>query len=172
MAPLRTSATNHSTSWRAHSTFTVCFRHSASLYRWISYQWLHWLRSCRCQFHSHSCDMQRKAPEWVSSIFQAEGQAILQAIRFATTIVPKPKFIEIFSDSRAALVSSLCALHQPVSWCSHSALLPWQPSSALLDRRGHQGNEIVDLLAKNALYEKCRFFFPTILLEKRHNDKM
>jgi Reverse transcriptase-like len=41
------------------------------------------------------------------SISQAGGQAILQGLRFATEMSPPPKSIEIFSDSRVALISSL-----------------------------------------------------------------
>ena len=41
------------------------------------------------------------------SIFQAEGQALLQAIRFASSMSPQPDLVEILSDSRAALITSL-----------------------------------------------------------------
>jgi ribonuclease HI len=86
------------------------------------------------------------------SIFQAEGQAILQAIRFARTITPKPSFVEIFSDSRAALMSSLSSEHVTspfhevrtllLSLCNHVQLF-W-----IAGHHGHLGNEIADLLAK------------------------
>jgi ribonuclease HI len=86
------------------------------------------------------------------SIFQAEGQAILQAIRFATSMVPKPSLVEIFSDSRAALISSVSSdrvtspFHDVrtllLSHCNQVQLF-W-----IAGHRGHQGNEIADLLAK------------------------
>ena len=86
------------------------------------------------------------------SIFQAEGQAILQAIRFAITIVPKPSFIEIFSDSRAALISSLTSERITSPFHDVRTLLISLGNQIQLfwiaGHRGHLGNEIADSLAK------------------------
>jgi len=86
------------------------------------------------------------------SIFQAEGQAILQAIRFALTIVPKPSFVEIFSDSRAALIASLTSERVTSPFHDVRTLLLSLHNQVQLfwiaGHRGHLGNEIADLLAK------------------------
>ena len=86
------------------------------------------------------------------SIFQAEGQAILQAIRFAITIVPKPSFIEIFSDSRAALISSLTSERITSPFHDVRTLLISLGNQIQLfwiaGHRGHLGNEFADSLAK------------------------
>jgi ribonuclease HI len=88
----------------------------------------------------------------VCSIFQAEGQAILQAIRFATSMVPKPSHVEIFSDSRAALLSSVSSDRVTSPFHDVRTLLLTHRKQVQLfwiaGHRGHQGNEIADLLAK------------------------
>jgi len=92
-----------------------------------------------------------KLPDFCS-IFQAEGQAILQAIRYVSTIVPKPEFVEIFSDSRAALVSSLSSERVSSPFHDVRTLLLSRLNQIQLfwiaGHRGHHGNEIADLLAK------------------------
>ena len=60
------------------------------------------------------------------SIFQAEGQALLQVIRFALSMSPQPDLIEILSDS----IDLKIQLYWVASHC------------------GHRGNEFADTLAK------------------------
>jgi hypothetical protein len=85
-------------------------------------------------------------------IFQAEGQAILQGLQYATTMSPAPDFVEVFSDSRAALISSLSPeritspfleIRKLLFTIFNKAQLFWIPSY-----QGHEGNEIADTLAK------------------------
>jgi ribonuclease HI len=86
------------------------------------------------------------------SIFQAEGQAILQALRYTVNLDPLPSLLEIFSDSRAALVASLSSerIARPFQEI-RSTLLSFPCKTQLFwiaSHRGHQGNEIADVLAK------------------------
>jgi ribonuclease HI len=86
------------------------------------------------------------------SIFQAEGQALLQAIRFATTMSPQPALIEILSDSRAALITSLSTDRICSPFVEIRMMLVSSPIKIQLywiaSHRGHSGNEIADTLAK------------------------
>ena len=86
------------------------------------------------------------------SIFQAEGQALLQAIRFASTMSPKPKLIEILSDSRAALITSLstdriCSPFVEIRMMLLSSQIKIQ-LYWVASHHGHRGNEFADTLAK------------------------
>ena len=86
------------------------------------------------------------------SIFQAEGQAILQGLRFATEMSPPPISIEIFSDSRAALISSLSSERITSPFLEIRKLLFAMHNKVQLfwiaSHQGHEGNEIADTLAK------------------------
>ena len=86
------------------------------------------------------------------SIFQAEGFALLQALRFASTMSPQPGQIEIFSDSRAALTASLSTTKICHPFMEIRTLLLGLPFMAQLfwiaSHCGHQGNELADILAK------------------------
>ena len=89
---------------------------------------------------------------YACSIFQAEGQAILQGLRFATEMSPPPTSIEIFSDSRAALISSLSSERITSPFLEIRKLLFAMHNKVQLfwiaSHQGHEGNEIADTLAK------------------------
>ena len=86
------------------------------------------------------------------SVFQAEGEAILQGLLFASATTPQPKSVEIFSDSRAALLSSLSADRINSPFTEIRTLLYSLANIVQLfwiaGHQGHAGNEIADKLAK------------------------
>ena len=86
------------------------------------------------------------------SIFQAEGQAILEALIFASNVVPSPSCIEILSDSRAALIASLSSDSVTSPFHEIRSTLMSMPCKTQLiwiaSHRGHLGNEVADMLAK------------------------
>jgi ribonuclease HI len=104
-----------------------------------------------CNFEGIVATCRGKLPEHCS-IFQAEGNALLQALRFASTMSPHPERIEIFADSRAALMASLTTEKISSPFVEIRTMLLSLPTTAQLfwiaSHRGHPGNEIADTLAK------------------------
>ena len=103
---------------------------------------------------SHTCitaTCRGKLP-YNCSVFQAEGEAILQGLLFASATTPQPKSVEIFSDSRAALLSSLSADRINSPFTEIRTLLYSLANIVQLfwiaGHQGHTGNEIADRLAK------------------------
>ena len=86
------------------------------------------------------------------SIFQAEGLAILQALRYVATMATPTSSVEIFADSRAALTAIISAtqisspfteIREILLSASMEIQMFW-----IASHRGHQGNEWADTLAK------------------------
>jgi len=85
-------------------------------------------------------------------VFNTSLVALLQAIRFARSMSPQPALIEILSDSRAALITSLSTDRICSPFVEIRMMLVSSPIKIQLywiaSHRGHSGNEIADTLAK------------------------
>ena len=86
------------------------------------------------------------------SIFQAEGIAILQALRYVSSQATPTSSVEIFADSRAALTASISAtkISSPFTDIREILLSARMKIQMfwIASHRGHLGNERADTLAK------------------------